>query len=267
LPAVRAVLLVVAVGFAVGLVGFNALTFAVAFARGPRPRGLARAVVMELLAGLALLPLWPLWMLIGASYQAIEAGGTGERRPVVLLHGYAMNRTNWVWLGRRLARAGVGPLYGASYFSPAPVAESARRLSAFVEEVRARTGARQVDIVAHSLGGLVARYYLERMGGAQAVARLVTIGTPHAGTRWGRAGWGRAARELTPGSPFLLELGRPSEPVRYTSIWSRSDNLVAPPESARLAPLGDDVVFDDLGHLSLLVSPRVADQVAARLRA
>ena len=275
---------------------FNLLTFAVAFARPPRPRRLLVAVLKELLANLVLIPVWPLFLFIGARYQRRHTDPTGRRRgrPVILLHGYLMNRTNWVWLGRALSRRGLGPLYGLSYLSTAGSERAARRLARFVEEVCAREGADTVDIVAHSLGGLVARRYIEHMDGGPRVRRLITIGTPHRGTGWARVIFGKAGRDLAPPLSTVgghgqapigsSNMGAP-EGVLYTSIWSRCDNLVVPPESAqltpRLPPDGaatataidasgdrlDDVVFDDLGHLSLLVSPRVADAVATRLAA
>jgi triacylglycerol esterase/lipase EstA (alpha/beta hydrolase family) len=234
---------------------------------------LFRAMLVELVTTVLLLPLWPFWMVIGASYAAAVEGegvASGGRHPVVLLHGLAMNRTNWVWVGSRLAKRGIGPLYATSYFSPQSVRRSALHLSRFVERVLAREDAHHVDIVAHSLGGVVARYYIERLDGQRRVGRLVTIASPHRGTILGRLGFVPSAKELTHGSGFLADLGDPSNlapGVAYTSIWSRADAIVVPPESASIAPAGEDRVFDDLGHLSLLLSPRVLDAVEERLKA
>jgi triacylglycerol esterase/lipase EstA (alpha/beta hydrolase family) len=256
-----------------GCVAYVALSYVYAFViRGleqpSRRRHLVRAALVELGATLVLMPLWPLWMLFGELYQTSHEGegrARGPHNPVVLLHGFAMNRTNWVWLGRRLAARGVGPLYGATYFSPQSVRVSALHLKHFVERTLAREDATRVDIVAHSLGGVVARYYIERLGGARRVQRLVTIGSPHRGTVLGRLGLVPSARDLADGSPLLDELGTPSPDVKYTSVWSRADAIVIPAESACIAPAGEDRVFDDLGHLSMLLSPRVIDAVATQL--
>lgn len=261
----------VAALFVLGCSIYVFATYALAFAG--RDRGgarILRAALVELATTLLLLPLWPLWMIAGASYRAATEGegeARGRRNPVILLHGYGMNRTNWVWLGRRLAKQGIGPLYGASYFSPQPVRESARHLQRFVERVLARERTDTVDIVAHSLGGVVARYYIERLGGGRHVGRLVTIASPHRGTLLGRFGVVGSAKELHCESPFIAELGQPAAGVAYTSVWSRADAVVVPACSASIEPAGEDVVFDDLGHLSLLLSGRVADIVAGRLRA
>jgi triacylglycerol esterase/lipase EstA (alpha/beta hydrolase family) len=234
---------------------------------------LVRAALLEFGACMLLLPFWPLWLLVGATYEVTHAGAgepRGTRHPVILLHGFAMNRTNWIWLGRRLAKRGIGPLYGTSYFSPQTVRRSAAKLARFVDRVRARENCERVDIVAHSLGGVVARYYIERLDGAASVGRLVTIGSPHRGTAVARLGaLFPSAQETRADSAFLneLPLAASASHVRYTSVWSRADAIIEPPESASIVPAGEDRVFDDLGHLSLLLSPRVLDTVAERLSA
>ena len=234
---------------------------------------LVRAAFVEFGACMLLLPFWPLWMLVGASYEAAHEGegeARGRRNPVVLLHGFAMNRTNWIWLGRRLAKRGIGPLYGTSYFSPQSVRRSAEHLQRFIERVCAREKCDRVDIVAHSLGGVVARYYIERLDGAGRIGRVVTIGSPHNGTLLARLGiFFPSARETIAGSSFYSDLGPlvAREGIGFTSVWSRADAIIEPPESSSIAPVGEDRVFENLGHLSLLLSPRVLDTVAERLAA
>jgi pimeloyl-ACP methyl ester carboxylesterase len=188
-------------------------------------------------------------------------------RPVILLHGYAMNRANFLPLARRLAKAGLGPIHGFEYWTLGKVSTAARRLATFVDEVLAATGAEKVDLVGHSMGGLVGRYYVALGGGAGRVHNLITIGSPHSGAIVSGAGIGRPSRELAPGSPFLERLGSAATPpgVRVTAIWSRADALVPSARDAHL-PGADEIVYDDLGHLSLLVSRRVAAEVISRLK-
>src|SRR5689334_11357679 len=80
-------------------------------------------------------------------------------RPIIVLHGYAMNRANFLALAARLSRAGLGPIFGFEYWTLGKTASAARRLAAFVADVRAQTGAATVDIIGHSMGGVVGRYY------------------------------------------------------------------------------------------------------------
>ena len=229
-----------------------------------------RAALKELLTTFLLVPLWPLWWLLGSVYRLGEEGvGTarGRRNPIILLHGFGMNRTQWMWMARRLRARGLGPIYGFNYFSLQGVPRSARRLQRYVDDVLARESVSEIDIVAHSLGGLVARYFIERMGGSRHVGRLITIGTPHGGTRLGRfVPLVPSARDLLGGSALLQDLGVVRPGAAYTSIWSRADAIIQPPESSSIAPAGIDEVFDDLGHLSLVVSPRVVDVIEGRLR-
>jgi triacylglycerol esterase/lipase EstA (alpha/beta hydrolase family) len=260
--------------FFVGCAGYVAFSYATAFLAQPRAwfnGHVWRAAFVEMLVTWLVVPLWPLWWILGAAYQAqVEGEGKarGRRNPVILLHGFGMNRTQWFWLARRLRARGLGPIYGMNYFSLQSVRSSARQLSRFVDRVMEREHAGEVDIVAHSLGGLVARYYIERLSEGRKIGRLITIGTPHHGTRLGRASFGiPSARDLLADSAFLTDLGPVRAGASYTSIWSRADAIVQPPESASISPAGADEVFDDLGHLSLVVSPRVVEVIDARLRA
>jgi triacylglycerol esterase/lipase EstA (alpha/beta hydrolase family) len=271
------VLLAYAVTVVAGAGSYVLISYLLAFARpSARPPGrLFRAMAVELLTTLVVLPMWPLFLLLGASYELYPTTAPSARgalkRPVVLLHGLAMNRTQWMWMGRSLARRGIGPSYGMTYFSLQSVSRSARHLDRFVARLLRREGAAQVDIVAHSLGGLVARYYVERLGGAPHVGRIITIASPHHGTALGRLlAIVPSARETLRDSRLLGDLGpltTGAAGVRYTSIWSRADAIIVPPESSSIAPAGDDQVYEDLGHLSLIFSPRVVDVVAARLAA
>ena len=194
------------------------------------------------------------------------AHGHGPR-PIVVLHGYAMNRANFFPLALRLARAGLGPVVGFEYWTLGRTAAAARRLGWFVDEVRAHTGAAQVDLIGHSMGGVVARYYLALAGGDGVAKNLVTLGSPHHGTDLSAVALGHANRELIHGSKLLGRLAGAPPPTktRVTVIASRADALVP---GARQAPVpgAETVMFDDLGHVALLTSRRVADLVIDRLR-
>jgi hypothetical protein len=105
------------------------------------------------------------------------------------------------------------------------------------------------------------------MGGSEHVGRLVTLGSPHRGTTLGRFGLSLVpvARELVAESELLAGL-KPHDSVKYTSIWSRTDAVIQPPESASVVPHGEDRVFNDLGHLSMLLSARVVQDIVAALQ-
>lgn len=184
-------------------------------------------------------------------------------RPVVLVHGYAMSRAYFLLLTSRLGRAGLGPFYGYEYWTLGKVASAARRLGEFVEELCRFHGVDSVDLVGHSMGGVVARYYVALGGGASRVRHLVTLGSPHSGTAVSYFGVGRPVHELLPGSALIARLDAAAIPrsVRALAIWSRSDAMVWSEAQARL-PGARMLAFDDLGHLGLLASRRVARAIA-----
>lgn len=192
------------------------------------------------------------------------AKGRGPR-PVILLHGYAMNRANFVPLAYRLAKAGLGPIYGFEYWTLGRVAAGARQLGWFVDQVREETGAREVDVVGHSMGGVVGRYYVTLAGGDGAVKNLVTLGSPHAGTDVSSFGIGHPTRELVLGSRLVarLEAAAPPKQTRMTVVWSRADALVPGAVQTPL-PGAEVIMYDDLGHVALLGSRRVAAEIVKR---
>jgi triacylglycerol esterase/lipase EstA (alpha/beta hydrolase family) len=214
---------------------------------------------------------WMWSLLLSAARPLGFLGLPGKRghgpRPIVMVHGYAMNRANFLVLAARLARAGLGPIVGFEYWTLGKTASAARRLGEFVEQVRAETGAAQVDVVGHSMGGVVGRYYVTFGGGDGIVKNLVTIGSPHSGTQVAPVGLGRPTKELFLGSSLMQRLASARRPkqTRLTVIWSRGDALVSGPASAHIDGV-DELVKDDLGHLSLLTSAEVADDLIARLR-
>jgi len=131
-----------------------------------------------------------------------------------------------------------------------------------------------VDIIAHSFGGLIARFCLERLG-CEGVENLVTLGTPHQGTyKAVIASFSEGGRQMVPGSRFLTELnaGELREDVSYTAVWSRDDDTILRPWRAKIpGPLVDahpdayNIAVDDLAHFDLLWSRDVMDVYVGRL--
>ncbi|MCT4355715.1 alpha/beta fold hydrolase [Streptomyces sp. Je 1-79] len=193
-------------------------------------------------------------------------------RPVVLLHGFVDNRSVFVLLRRSLARHGRRPVESFNY-SPltCDLRAAAGLLGRHIEEVCARTGHHEVDIVGHSLGGLIARYYVQRLGGDERVRTLVMLGTPHAGTT--AAPWAAAhplVRQMRPGSDVLNELAEPAPGcrTRCVSFWSDLDQVMIPVETARLDHpdlLVHNVQVSGIGHLALPVHPTVATGICEAL--
>jgi len=199
---------------------------------------------------------------------------TGTKPPVVLLHGFIDNRSVFVLLRRSLAQHGRQQVESLNY-SPltCDIRTAAELLSRHIEEICERTGSRQVDIVGHSLGGLIARYYVQRLGGDLRVRTLVTLGTPHSGTRVvPLANAHPIVRQMRPGSELLEELTRPAPGCRthFVSFWSDLDHLMDPLETACIDHpdlMVQNVRVSGIGHLALPVHPAVATGIRQALDA
>ncbi|MEV7981911.1 alpha/beta fold hydrolase [Streptomyces sp. NPDC086519] len=192
--------------------------------------------------------------------------------PVVLLHGFIDNRSVFVLLRRTLAQHGGQRVESLNY-SPltCDIRTAAELLGRHVEEICERTGSGRVDIVGHSLGGLIARYYVQRLGGDLRVRTLVTLGTPHAGTRAvPLADAHPIVRQMRPGSQVIEELARPAPGcrTRFVSFWSDLDSVMEPVETARIDHpdlMATNVRVTGIGHLALPVHPAVATGIRQAL--
>jgi triacylglycerol lipase len=186
------------------------------------------------------------------------------RRPLILVHGYGCSRGVWWFLRRQFEAAG----HVVATVSLAPpytsIGKLVPQLARRIEEVCAATGADQVVLVAHSMGGLVCRSYLARHGGGR-VERLITLASPHSGSELARIGIGQNAREMEPGSRWLKDLASSATPVRAIAIRTPHDNYVMPQDNQRL-PGALDVELDGIGHLALLFSRRTAGEVITACR-
>lgn len=177
---------------------------------------------------------------------------------VVAIHGYGANRGSLRPLVLMLEAAGLGPVFAPNLpAAGASIEAYAQALEVEVRRVASATG-RPVVIVGHSMGGLGARAYLARHGSRE-VAALVTLGSPHHGTRTAFLGAGPNARQMRPGSAFLqaLEAGeRDATPgLPATSIYSLHDDVVMPQATSELA-WARNVRLAGEGHLSILDAPQ-----------
>lgn len=183
--------------------------------------------------------------------------GAGARRgpPVLLIHGYLCNRGFWWWMRGKLEEAGhtvatvtLEPVFG-------DIDAYAEGVRERIDQLIAETGAARVVVVGHSMGGLACRAYLRRFG-AERVARLITLGTPHGGTRLARLGRGLNAGQMRHASDWLGALGAAACPVPVTAVWSTHDTIVAPQDNGRLRG-AREIVLGGLGHMAMAFSPRI----------
>lgn len=187
-----------------------------------------------------------------------------DRPPVLLVPGYA--EPSWYFLYglyRQLKKEGW-QVEGINLFPNfATAEEQASKIQARVMDMKARYGVDRVELVVHSFGGIISRYYIQNLGGEAHVRNLVTIATPHHGTYTAYLGPGKSADQMRYNSPFIQALnakGYAYAPVKYTSIWSNIDEIVIPPRSA-VMPESTVYQVPWTGHLGILFSKRTYNHV------
>ena len=197
----------------------------------------------------------------------IVAAGT----PIILVHGFIDNRSIFTVLRRGLRRRGFGSTYALNY-SPLTddITTVASRLGRLVDDVRVETGHDQVHVIGHSLGGLVGRYLVQCLGGDEGVHTLVTLGTPHAGTRAAHLVPHPIARQMRPGGDLIAELAEPAPGcrTRMLAVWSDLDQLVIPQSHARIDHpdlRARNLFVPGVGHMSLPVDGRVVREISVTL--
>ena len=193
------------------------------------------------------------------------------RIPVVLVHGLVDNRSVFSVMRRGLRRRGFTQICTWNY-SPllSDVARGATELGARIEQICEQTGHDRVHVVGHSLGGLIARYHVQRQGGDRRVESLVTLGTPHGGSLLAHMLPTPLVRQLRPGSPVLRELEEPATgcTTRVTAIYSDLDQVVVPTRAGRCDHPdlhARNLLVRGIGHMSLPRDGGVVDEVAATL--
>ncbi|HET9983006.1 MAG TPA: hypothetical protein VFQ38_05450 [Longimicrobiales bacterium] len=184
--------------------------------------------------------------------------------PVLLLPGWSDDARRLRWLRSFLVEAGwpearVEIVERASRFGSS--VEHAERIDAAATRLLAATGEPAVDVVAHSMGGLAARWWLAGAG-ADKARKVIFLATPHRGTWAAWLAWGAGGRELRPGSELLRRLAAAPVPpaVRLHTIRTRRDLRIFPPSSATL-PGAEDIVLWMPTHPGLIRSRAVFDRV------
>ena len=259
-------LVVVAGLILVGALIYATVTYALSVAMsdgehgGLNGRGLL-ALALEIITAVAVFLNQGPDLLVRRRWRSRE--GSGIR--VILLPGYTETQFIFRYMHRRLERESIP--YETYRFRPllGDPKLLARDLGAYIDEVCEERSLEQVDVVGHSMGGLVGRYLLHVLEHPR-VRRVVCVASPHHGTFAARLGAGAAAREMVPGSQLLTELEASyREDPTLLNIRTIYDNIVIPPESSALSDR-DVVIRSGWCHLRVNFCPEVSDAVVAHLR-
>jgi triacylglycerol lipase len=196
-----------------------------------------------------------------------DAPSPEARRRVVCVHGIWKSGATFARMSRFLRERGfdVRTVDLVPNDGSLGLPELAEQLAAHVD--RELGPEAPFDLVAFSMGGVVGRYYLQRLAGNQRVRRFVSISSPHHGTITAYFSKKPGAVQMRPDSPLLADLNKDLAALAHidiTSLWTPLDLMILPPESSRL-PIGREVLVAAPLHALMLHDPRVMRAVADAL--
>ncbi len=205
----------------------------------------------------------------GLFHHDVDAAET----PILLIHGIVDNHSIFTVMERALRRRGFRTLSVYDYgLLTRDSPRAAELLGEEIEKLAANSGYERVHVIGHSLGGLIARYYVQRLGGDAFVNTLVTLGTPHQGTQLAHAmPLLPLIRQLTPRSPVIRELAEPATGcrTRFVAFHSDIDHVVGPSRNAMVLHPdlnARNIAVRGVGHLSMPHNGRIAFDIASALR-
>jgi len=198
--------------------------------------------------------------------------GKSPYPPVLLLQGFMGTRGVLQPLEKFLRAEGRDVIsLDLGVFNVADIRESATLLDEKIERLMNRFsrdhGIEKIDLVGHSMGGLIALYYIKKLGGHQRVNRVISLGTPFNGT-WvsllAMVPFGVVSRglwQMLPKSNFLKDLRQHPENAHSTKLVSISAkyDAICPPKTCRLP--GAENLTIPVGHGGLLIDKRVFELV------
>ncbi len=195
--------------------------------------------------------------------QKVEGSG----QPILMVHGYLHNGSAWIYQKRQLAKLGKGPIYTFNLKRPfASIEDHARQVAQKAIEIEKETGRSDLILIGHSMGGLVSSLYATQLAPPGKITHVITIGSPLSGTHIAKIAIGADGREMERGSPKLVALSEAisnSQGTVFYHIGSKTDQIIIPHTSAILGSNSDrHMVIKDLGHISLLYSPRIARKIS-----
>lgn len=194
------------------------------------------------------------------------------RNPVVLVHGIWNTAAIFAALQAHLEREGW-QVYAPSLTpnnGDAPLESLAEQVASFINSA---LGSQQpFDLLGFSMGGLIARYYVQQLGGLARVQRFVTVSAPHQGTLLGALSHRYGIRQMRPGSPFLKALNQDIQQlksIQFSSLWTPFDLLILPPWSSDLSPqgVGQSQRLQVSAHNQMIYDALSLEAIATRLSA
>lgn len=196
--------------------------------------------------------------------------GSGRGQPILLVHGYIHDSSAWIYLKRKLLANGFGPIYMVNFNHPfLSIIEYVKQVAEKADEIEKETGRKDLIVIGHSMGGIVSCFYATKVAPPGKVTDVITIASPLGGTLLARVGLGEDAREMELDAELLTQLQeamRSNKEIRFFHVVSKTDEIVIPFTSEFVqGSHGRRFVVDDIGHISVLYSHRVAEKIISWL--
>ncbi|RKS08199.1 triacylglycerol lipase [Nocardiopsis sp. Huas11] len=206
-------------------------------------------------------------LLLAGALTAPAAAHAQERDPVLFVHGYSGNATNWDPMIADFTADGWDrdDLHSISYDYDASNTETAELIAEEVDAILAESGGDAVDVVTHSMGGLSSRWYLKILGGHEHVDQWISLAGPNQGSsvRLPCVATAPSCQEVVEGSGFLQELnaGDPTPgDTAYTTFRSLCDLIVRPSTNVTLSG-ADNRLVGCVSHTAFLRDDGVSEDV------
>ncbi|MCX5435679.1 triacylglycerol lipase [Streptomyces sp. NBC_00063] len=188
------------------------------------------------------------------------------RTPVVFVHGYAESPSNWSAAKASFEAAGypASDLFTYQYTWTQSNKTSAQGLASYVQQVLTTTGASQVDIVNHSMGGMVTNWYVNELGGQPYVKHMASLaGANHGSSNASSCQTYTSCQEMYPGSSFLTTVNSGDETpgsTKYATWYSPCDGMINPYTSTKLAGATNNYVACET-HMAYLSDATILSAV------
>lgn len=192
-----------------------------------------------------------------------------KRNPVLLIHGIFDTIKKFDKMSRYLKNLGwdVYSLNLVPNYGILGLDKLAKQVANYVDNKFPPN--QPLDLIGFSMGGIVSRYYVQRLGGIERVERFITISSPHNGTLTGYALNLAAPIQMRPQSDFLADINQDIallEQINFTSIWTPYDAMILPAISSQI-PVGRDIKIDVLLHAWMVSDEKVLKVIVEELKA
>ncbi len=196
----------------------------------------------------------------------VQVAVPDEKTPILLIHGYLGHSSDWLYHRYYLKKSGCGRVFAMNLVKPfQSIEEYALTVKLQHEEIIKTTGRKDLIIIGHSMGGIIAASYATNPSASGSVTDVVTIGSPLQGTKMALLGIGSGCKQMRYQSDFIQKLNEKmakATQTRFCHIGTPTDLILSPAQSAwPETPGAKKLKVDRLGHASLLFSRRVSEHL------